>query len=456
MFSGLKSDFSYELCTGWLGIFLHQRDDPGAVLDLVARVEFGVVGLLVFNYAEKDFEQSLAQATQSTGMRHAFITLLLVIRLAPSAGMAETVSPQVNSVPHELVTGAPEFGFVELARLVADGRSAGKALEHLGGCVAIGVAADGRQKSRGQHGCGTGQAAEEVMIGMFLEQLLDHESILLQLFMQRSQHLAQRHGEVALGEGDRLGALKRLSLGEERQPVLDSFRAPESMGVEELLPPAATGVCQCLGCGELEDEIPGGRLGPVAERFQSGGIVFRQRLLELIDQQGALGDQSHLVFTEQAQALHQRIHRLEGFPAVSVHAQGIRQTPAIKMVGLGATGHFAQTITLGGSWLNRIDGVTSLKQMINGRPLRGFNGNGQGRIGGHLLTEAFPALRRMFELKIGYDGALRVNDDHRVVISRPVEAAVIHYVFPWFHCFSFHFWHVGAQMRQADTGSLAG
>ncbi len=35
----------------------------------------------------------------------------------------------------------------------------------------------GRQKSRGQHGCGTRQAAEEMMIGMFLEQLRDHEAI---------------------------------------------------------------------------------------------------------------------------------------------------------------------------------------------------------------------------------------------------------------------------------------
>jgi len=433
MFSGVKSDFSWELWTG-LGItFLHQGDDPGAVPDLVARMEFGVVGLLVLEHAEEDFKQTLAQTPQGTGMSHTLGAFLLVIGLAPGTGMAEAIGPQMHRVPHELVTSAPEFGFVELARLVADRRSASKALEHLGGSVAVRVAANGGEQARRQDVCGSGQAAEEVVIGMFLEQLLDHETILLQLFVQRPQHLAQGHGELALGEGDRLGALKRLGLNEERQPLLNSVRAPESVRVEKLLPAASTGVCQSLRRRKLEDEVPRGGLSPVAKSFQSCGIVFGQRLLELVDQQGALGDQSHLVLAEQAQALHQRIHGLEGFPPVPIHAQGIRQSPAIEMVGLGAAGHLALAVALGGGRLNRIDGVTSLEQLIDGRPLGGFNGDGQTGMGGHLLIETFPTFGRMFELKVGYDGALSVHDDHRMVIARPVEAAVMCDVFPGFH-----------------------
>ena len=113
---------------------------------MVASVEFRIVGLFVREHFEHDFKQTLAQTSQGTGVAHALVALFLVISLAPRAGFAKAIGPEVNGVPKEFVAGPANVCFVDLARLVAHGRSPGEALEHVVSAVTLRIGADGGQE----------------------------------------------------------------------------------------------------------------------------------------------------------------------------------------------------------------------------------------------------------------------------------------------------------------------
>ena len=132
------------------------------MLLLVAGVVFGVVGRFVREHTQEDFKQSLTQAPEGAGMALALLALVLIVGLAPGAGAAERVGPEMNGMAHELVAGPAHLGFLELAGLVADGGCAGNALQRLVGTVAIGVAPNGRQEPGGQDFLGPRQAAVEL------------------------------------------------------------------------------------------------------------------------------------------------------------------------------------------------------------------------------------------------------------------------------------------------------
>ena len=88
------------------------------MLLLAAGVELGVVRFAGDQHPEQDFEQSLSQAPQGTGVRHACLPLLLVVGLAPGAGLAKAIRPKVHGVAHELIAGPPHSNLVEFAGLV--------------------------------------------------------------------------------------------------------------------------------------------------------------------------------------------------------------------------------------------------------------------------------------------------------------------------------------------------
>src|SRR6185503_8135598 len=90
-------------------------------------------------HAEKDFEQSLAEASQRTGMAHALIAFLLVIRLTPGAGFAKAIRPQVNCVAQKFVAGPTDVNFVDPARLIGNRCGSGYTLEYFLAAVALGI-----------------------------------------------------------------------------------------------------------------------------------------------------------------------------------------------------------------------------------------------------------------------------------------------------------------------------
>ena len=118
------------------------------MLLLVASVQFSIVGLLVQEHAEEDFEQPLAQAPERTGVTHPLLALRLIISLTPSAGFAKTIRPEVNGMTHKLIAGPAHLSLMNLAGLIAYRGGASKGLQHLMFAVASGVSADRGQQPR--------------------------------------------------------------------------------------------------------------------------------------------------------------------------------------------------------------------------------------------------------------------------------------------------------------------
>src|SRR6266516_3461124 len=93
-------------------------------------MQLGVVRLALCEHAKEDFEQSLAQAAQRTGVAFAILAFLSVVGLAPGAGFAKAISPQVNGGTQKFIAGPAHFGSAELAALKTD-RLRSKALRQL-------------------------------------------------------------------------------------------------------------------------------------------------------------------------------------------------------------------------------------------------------------------------------------------------------------------------------------
>ena len=81
-----------------MGFFIDQLQNPRAVLLLVLCVELGVIGFVVGQHFENNFEQTLSQASQGASVAHALFAFLFIIGLSPNAGSAEAVGPEVNGM----------------------------------------------------------------------------------------------------------------------------------------------------------------------------------------------------------------------------------------------------------------------------------------------------------------------------------------------------------------------
>jgi len=142
---------------------------------------------------------------------------------------------------------------------------------------------------------GTGQAAEQILVGMIFEQGLDLLAIEVQLLVQKAQEFAQAQGKLAFGFGDRLGGFELVSPGKDGQADLGRFWSPKLVDMQEFLPTPLAGLDQYLRRRKLDEEVPRKGTGPIIEGLQRCRIILDQRLLKLVDQQGALLNQSHLI-----------------------------------------------------------------------------------------------------------------------------------------------------------------
>jgi hypothetical protein len=84
------------------GIFFYdldglQRHHPGAVLQLIARMNGRVIGRLVANHCRDDFEPAHSQAAQRAGVALAFFPVGYVIDARPVAIVPAQIPPQVNT-----------------------------------------------------------------------------------------------------------------------------------------------------------------------------------------------------------------------------------------------------------------------------------------------------------------------------------------------------------------------
>src|SRR5580765_4990738 len=103
------------------------------------------------------------------------------------------------------------------------------------------------------------------------------------------------------------------------------------------------------------------------------------------------------------------------------------------MIGLAATGRFALPVAGGGGGIDRIERIAILKQLIHRSSLAGLDRHCQVAEGSGFLTEAFPSFNRMLELEVRNDLGLLIDDDHRMMVARPIKAGVMSDLFPFFH-----------------------
>ena len=424
--------------------------------ELVFGVQIGVVRGAGLDHFPKDFEQALAQAAQGAGVAHAVLAFLLVVGLRPGCGVAGAVGPEMDDVAQEFVALMADPDLVDLPGLVADRAGSGQTLEGLGIVEPAGVGGDFAQEPRGQEAGGAGQGAEEAAVRVLLEEFFDLTAIFVELVLQGAQQAGQTDGQKAFGGGERRGAAEGLGLGEDFQAFFRRVRPPELVFVEEFFPAAAFAFEQDFRGGKLDDKLPGRRPGPVVKGLQSGGVVFAQGLLELVDEGGALFDEADLVAAQQAQLLGQWVQGLEGFPLAAVQAQGVGHGPGVEAVGFVAAGGFAFAIALGGDGVDGIDRQIDLQKLIDGRALTGFDDDAQGGIGGDFLAKVLPAFQGVGDAEVGDDLALGIDDDDVMVIASPIEAGVVGELLPCLHTFPLSCVHRGAVVCRSDTRSLAG
>jgi hypothetical protein len=426
------------------------------MLFLVAGVQIGVVGLAGLDHLPKDFEQPLAETTQGAGMTFAFGAFLSVVNLGPGADPQTALGPEMDGMAQNLVTLVTDADAVNLAGLETDRSRSGDALQGLGVLEAIGVAADFAQQARGQRLGRAGQRAKEVMVGMLLEESFDLLAVEIQLELEGFEQPGQTNSQQALGRGHGRGAAEEAGVLEDFHSFGGRFRPPQFLGVEEFFPASLAGRGQFFRGGKLEDKGPAKRLRPVLEGLKSRRIILDQRLLELVDQGGALLDQTDLVPAQQLELLGQGVHRLKGFPVLAVQAQGLGQRPGIQTVGFVAAERFALAVAFGAERVDGVNAAVPLQELIHGGSLAGFDGDGQGGMGLHLFLELPPALQGMFDAKVSDDLTLAIHDHDIVMIASPVEAGVMSDFDPRFHNLAFGCSHRGAVGSHPDTGSLAG
>ena len=426
------------------------------MLLLVASMEIGVVGLAGLNHSPEDFQQALPQTAQGARMTLAFGAFLSVVNFGPGTDPQTALRPKMNGVAQNLVALITDAHPMNLTGLKTDRSGAGDALQGLGVLEALRRTADFTQEPRGQGLGRAWQRTKQVMVGMLLEKRFDLLAVEVQLELQRVEQLGQTDGQQALGGGDGGGAAELAGGLKDFHSFGRRFPPPQFLGVKEFFPALLAGGGQFFRGGELDDKVPASGLGPILEGLEGRRIIFDQGLLELVDQGGALFDQPDFVAAEQLDLLSQGVQRLQGFPVLAIQAQGLRQRPGIQAIGFVAAGSFALTIAFGAERIDRINAAVLLQELIHGRSLAGFEGDSHSGIGLNLTLKLLPALQGVFEAKVGHDLTLAIDDDHIVMIARPVEAGVMSDFGPRFHVLAFGCAHRGAVGSHPDTGSLGG
>ena len=148
-------------------------EDPGAVFELVAGVEFGVVARAGLPHFPEDLQPALAEAAQRTGVAFAALAQRLVIDRRPRDEVARLLSAQRCTACRRLVAVPPQMDFVDLPGLVADRRRAGQALRALGILEARAIRADLAEQPRGESWARRRAVSRRGRVGMLGEELLD-------------------------------------------------------------------------------------------------------------------------------------------------------------------------------------------------------------------------------------------------------------------------------------------
>ena len=98
------------------------------MLLLVAGVQIGVVRLAGLDHPPNDFQQALAQTTQSAGMAFAFRAFLAIVNIGPGTNPEGALGPKMDGMAQHFVALVADVNPVNLAGLETDRSGAGDAL----------------------------------------------------------------------------------------------------------------------------------------------------------------------------------------------------------------------------------------------------------------------------------------------------------------------------------------
>lgn len=133
-------------------------------------------------------------------------------------------------------------GFVNLAGLTADGRSACDGLKSLMVRKAFGVHGQFGEQARRKQGASTRQGSEQRVVGVLTKQRLNKFAMVIDLGLQGAQDLGRSEGQLALGGADGRATAELVGPGEDLRPACDGFRAPQQVRMQKLFPAPLAGL----------------------------------------------------------------------------------------------------------------------------------------------------------------------------------------------------------------------
>ena len=261
-----------------------EREHPGAVRRLVLGVKPFVVGGSRLPHLPEDLQPALTKAAQRHRVGLSFGPMGLVVGLRPCTASTAQIGPQVDRSAQRIVAGVTHFLPTASTRLDGEWSGSGIALQALGLLEHTTVVAEFSQQPGRQLFARAGKRAEERAVGMLRKRLVDPVAVFLELSIEALQQVGQAGGQQAL-RGDRGRRGGQLGCAaKDFQPVINGGRPPQFVRVQEAFPFARSGVLEFRRRGERKDEGPGRRGRPIIEGLQGRGVVFVQRLLELVDE----------------------------------------------------------------------------------------------------------------------------------------------------------------------------
>ena len=101
---------------------------------------------------------------------------------------------------------------------------------------------------------------------------------------------------------------------------------------------------------------------------------------------------------------------------MTIHAQGIRQTPSVKLVVLDSRRRFPFPVAPGAFRIYRINVVASRNQLLHRHPLIRFHSYCQWHKPAQIFSQLLPASSRVFNARLPNHRAVPIHHDYVMVI----------------------------------------
>ena len=113
------------------GLGFLELKDPGAVLELIAVMELGVVRGSIDPHFVNDFEPAVAESTHGIGVTLILLAMMLVVNVGPGKTGQTLLSKKMDGVTEVFVTSPAFITVAAFSRTLSDRGSSTKALQIL-------------------------------------------------------------------------------------------------------------------------------------------------------------------------------------------------------------------------------------------------------------------------------------------------------------------------------------